>query len=216
MRRFVIALVALAATLLVGLPAASAQTTKATLGGGSGIVVGGDYLCSLTTIGRDGQGRLVGFTAAHCGGPGSSVHAEALPSAGRVGTVVRTNPLLDYAVIQFDESRVTPTRTVGGTTITDVGAPAPFPELVCKQGRTTGHTCGVNLFVDSVFAEQYGFVCITEGDSGGPITSGTRLIGLVSAYFVIPCAGPHVSINMDAILAESNFTGGVGAGFRPI
>lgn len=38
------------------------------LGGGVGIVVDGRY-CTLTTIGHDKTGELVGFTASHCGGP---------------------------------------------------------------------------------------------------------------------------------------------------
>ncbi|GGC52045.1 serine protease [Hoyosella rhizosphaerae] len=216
MKRIVVATIAIVAALIAGIPAAQANPSRTVLGGGSGIIVGGDFLCSLTTIGRDNAGRLVGFTAGHCGPPGSSVHAEEATTLGAVGTIVRVNPALDYAVIQFDESRVSPTRTVGNTTITGVAGPAPFPEFVCKEGRSTGHTCGVNLFVDQLFSEQYGFVCITEGDSGGPITSGNNVIGIVSAYFFIPCIGPHVSINMDAVVADANFAGGVGAGFRPI
>ena len=46
------------------------------LGGGSGIVVDGDTFCTLTTIGHDNRGKLVGFTSAHCGGPGHEVAAE--------------------------------------------------------------------------------------------------------------------------------------------
>ena len=42
-----------------------------TLGGGSGIVVDGDAFCTLTTIGHDNRGDLIGFTSAHCGGPGA-------------------------------------------------------------------------------------------------------------------------------------------------
>ena len=44
------------------------------LGGGASIMVAGSY-CTLGTIGHDGSGELVGFTAASCGGPGSPVAA---------------------------------------------------------------------------------------------------------------------------------------------
>ncbi|WP_041451130.1 chymotrypsin family serine protease [Hoyosella subflava] len=216
MKRFLIVSIAVFAALFVSLPAAQAQQARATLGGGSGIVVGGDFLCTLTTIGYDNGGRLVGFTAGHCGGPGAPVTAEATPGAGVVGNIARTNGVLDYAVIVFDPARVNPVRTVGPTTITGTGGPAHFPELVCKQGRSTGHTCGISVFVDPVYNETWGLVCVSEGDSGGPVTRGTQLIGLVSAYFLVPCVGPKISINMEAVLADAFVAGGPGAGFRPI
>ncbi len=46
------------------------------MGGGAGIVVNGGTLCTLTTIGHDKFGDLIGFTSAHCGGPGAQVAAE--------------------------------------------------------------------------------------------------------------------------------------------
>lgn len=216
MKRFLIVSIAVIAALFAGLPAAQAQQVRADLGGGSGIVVGGDFLCTLTTIGYDNAGRLVGFTAAHCGGPGSTVTAEANPAAGVVGTIARTNGALDYAVIQFDPARVNPVRSVGPTTITGTGAPAQFSEWVCKQGRSTGHTCGFSVYVDPVFNETWGLVCVSEGDSGGPVTRGTTLVGMVSAYFLVPCIGPKISINMEAVVADASAAGGPGAGFRPV
>ncbi len=51
------------------------------LGGGSGIVVNGDTLCTLTAIGNDNRGNLIGFTSAHCGGPGAQVAAEGAEAA---------------------------------------------------------------------------------------------------------------------------------------
>src|SRR6476661_3039376 len=43
------------------------------LGGGSGIVVEGDTFCTLTAIGNDNRGNLIGVTSAHCGGPDGSL-----------------------------------------------------------------------------------------------------------------------------------------------
>ncbi len=50
-------------------------------------MVDGHY-CTLTTIGHDKTGELVGFNAAHCGGPGAQVVAEGTDTT--VGTVVAT------------------------------------------------------------------------------------------------------------------------------
>lgn len=57
------------AGVLVTAPAAGAAG-PVVLGGGSGIVVNGESFCTLTTIGNDNRGNLIGFTSAHCGGPG--------------------------------------------------------------------------------------------------------------------------------------------------
>lgn len=79
-----------------------AADDKLLIGGGAGIAVNGD-LCTLTTIGHDSAGNLVGFTSAHCGGPGASVAAE--DAGGAVGSVVAADDGLDYAVIKFDRPR---------------------------------------------------------------------------------------------------------------
>ncbi|MGA8331798.1 MAG: serine protease, partial [Mycobacterium sp.] len=56
----------------VGLPGAAAGADdRVELGGGAGIVINGDTLCTLTTIGTDPKGELMGLTSAHCGGPGA-------------------------------------------------------------------------------------------------------------------------------------------------
>lgn len=60
--------IALAAPLPNSAPAAADELV--TLGGGAGIVVDGETYCTLTSIGTDKTGALVGFTSAHCGGPG--------------------------------------------------------------------------------------------------------------------------------------------------
>lgn len=191
-----------------------------TLGGGSGITLGdggGDIFdCTLTTIGYDNAGRLVGLTAAHCGSPGMTVKAEYDIGAGSVGSIVSVNEMLDYAVIQFDHGKVVPVNRVGNVTITGVGAPAGFPNIACKEGRTTGNTCGI-VWGD-VFGSQETWtqVCVVEGDSGAPLVVGTTLVAMVNAYLLAPCVGPEVGTNIDVILGDMNVRGGPGAGFRPI
>lgn len=202
---------------LLGAGAAQAQPGPAVLGGGSGIIIDSQFECTLTTIGNDAAGRLVGLTAGHCGNAGARVIAEANPALGQVGTFRTSNQDLDYAVIEFDRGKVVPVNRVGNVTITHVADPTGFPNIVCKEGRTTGNTCGVawgDVFETGI--ETWSQMCVIEGDSGAPVVFGTALIGMVNAYLLVPCIGPEVGTNMNAILGDINARGGVGAGFRPI
>ncbi|AHD21383.1 S1 family peptidase [Rhodococcus pyridinivorans] len=218
-RKLVVAIASAVALVGAGSGVAVAAP-PVTLGGGSGITLGDNgqdiFDCTLTTIGNDAAGRLVGLTAAHCGSPGMTVKAEYDLAAGSVGRIVSTNERLDYAVIEFDRSKVVPVNRVGNVTITGLGAPAGFPNIACKEGRTTGNTCGI-VWGD-VFGSQETWtqVCVIEGDSGAPLVVGTTLVAMVNAYLLAPCAGPEVGTNIDVIMADINGRGGPGAGFRPI
>lgn len=207
-----------AAGLSVGTAAAD---DRPVMGGGSGMVVTDPegvpkFNCTLTTIGTDGAGRLVGMTAGHCGQVGDGVMSEAQPDGGIVGRFVSTDDVLDFAIIQFDPNRVIPVNRIGGTTITSMGAPVGFPSIVCKEGRSTGRTCG--WVYGDVFEtrETMTQLCVAEGDSGAPVVIGETLVGMVNAYMLVPCIGPEIGRNMDHIIAELAARGGVGAGFRPI
>ncbi|MGK8523413.1 serine protease [Nocardia asteroides] len=206
-----------AGTALFGAPGAAHAENPSVLGGGSGIVVGGQNICTLTTIGRDAAGRLVGFTAAHCGEANATIVAESNRAAGTVGAVDYTNSDLDYSVIVFDPGMVEPVNQVGGTTITDLGGPAEYGDTVCKEGRTTGRTCGP-AYGDVFTAGNATWTqtCVVEGDSGGPVVVGTTLVGMVNGYLVVPCLGPQLGTDITAVIADANARGGAGAGFRPI
>ncbi|AOW91670.1 peptidase S1 family protein [Rhodococcus sp. WMMA185] len=194
----------------------SAAAPAAVMGGGSGIVVDDELLCSLTTIGHDNAGRLVGLTAGHCGEVGAQVVPEASPESGVVGRFVVSNHNLDYAVIEFDPAKVTPVDSIGRVTITGIGAPASFPQIACKQGRTTGNTCGV-VYGDLLQThETWTQACVIEGDSGAPMVVGTTLVAMVNAYLAAPCIGPEIGTTMSAVIADMNANGGPGAGFQPI
>ncbi|MGN5237026.1 MULTISPECIES: serine protease [unclassified Rhodococcus (in: high G+C Gram-positive bacteria)] len=216
-----LAVVFATAIALVGSGAAVATAAPSVvLGGGSGITLGnGDesmYDCTLTTIGHDAAGRLVGLTAAHCGDPGMTVKSEHNMGAGTLGHIVSTNETLDYAVIEFYGDRVTPVNRIGNVTITGLGTPAGFPNIACKEGRTTGNTCGI-VWGDVFGAQEtWTQVCVIEGDSGAPLVVGTTLVAMVNAYLLAPCVGPEVGTNIDVIMADINARGGAGAGFRPI
>lgn len=217
-RKFVGAAAALTAmTAPFGAPGTAQAAPPSVLGGGSGIVVGGQNICTLTTIGRDSGGRLVGFTAAHCGEANSAIVPESDRDAGTVGTVVYANSDLDYSVIEFDPGKVTPVNHVGGTTITGLGGPARPPDTVCKEGRTTGRTCGAaygDMFTggNSTWTQT----CVVEGDSGAPLVVGTTLVGMVSGYLAVPCLGPELGTDFTAVVADVNARGGAGSGFHPI
>ncbi|MEV6275341.1 S1 family peptidase [Nocardia sp. NPDC051832] len=187
------------------------------VGGGSGIIVDNQAQCTLTTVGYDRSGRLLGLTAGHCGDAGAKVVTEANPNFGVVGRFVYSNPNLDYALIEFTPGRINPVARVGDTTITGIGAPAQFPAVVCKKGRTTGTSCGVvwgNL--RAAHHETWTQMCVLEGDSGAPVLAGSTLVGMVNAYLGVGCLGPEVGTNMAAISADLDARDETGAGFHPI
>lgn len=120
--RCFVAAIAAVLLVLVGCPArAAAADVRIPMGGGAGIVINGDTMCTLTTIGGDAAGELIGFTSAHCGGPGAQVAAEGAENAGVLGTMVAGNDNLDYAVIKFDPAKVTPTANYNGFAINGLG-----------------------------------------------------------------------------------------------
>lgn len=186
-------------TALLGTPAAAAAVP---LGGGSGIAVNG-MLCTLTTIGHDGTGQLIGFTSAHCGGPGAMVAAEGDGSA--VGKVVAANAGLDYAVIKFDPVAVTPIPAADGFPINGIGA-VPLPgqtQWACQQSRATGRTCanvvgsvvidtrppGTETSPEKAQKIQQAtstfdaIECANPGDDGAPVTVGDMLVGMIRGGF---------------------------------
>jgi hypothetical protein len=112
---------------------------KVMLGGGAGIALNGGTLCTLTIIGRDGAGAIVGLTSAHCGTTGAAVAAEG--TADTLGNVVATDDRLDYAVIKFDPAKVAPIPDFDGFAINGLGPEPSVGEWACKQSRANGHVC---------------------------------------------------------------------------
>ncbi|MFI2285477.1 serine protease [Nocardia beijingensis] len=200
-----------------GTAAGVPQLPPPPMGGGSGIAIDDEAECTLTTIGYDAAGRLVGLTAGHCGEPGARVTSVTYPSYGVLGRFVYADHELDYAVIDFDATRVAPARDVGGFRIENLGAPAQFPDIVCKKGRTTGQTCGVawgDMMGDS--RDTWTQMCVLKGDSGAPVVIGSTLVGMVNAYLGMGCLGPEVGTDINAILTDIDARNDIGAGFRPI
>lgn len=194
-------------------PAATAVNDKILLGGGAGIVLNDDRLCTLTAIGHDDAGRLVGFTAAHCGGPGSPVVAEGAEDHGPVGTVAAADDGLDYAVIEFDPDKVAPIRDFEGFAINDIG-PQPG-DAGCKLGRATGLNC---WDAESAAVDAEGNEWWLPGDDGAPVTVDDQLVGMVrdGSVPVPPLAQPASQVEpFSVILDDVNAKGGPGSGFSP-
>ena len=197
-----------------------------TLGGGSGLVVNGDTLCTLTAIGTDRSGNLIGFTSAHCGGPGAVVASESEQDAGLVGTMVAGNDMLDYAVIKFDPAKVTPVANFNGFVISGIGPDPAFGEIACKQGRTTGNSCGVTWGMGQSPGTIVMQVCGQPGDSGAPVTVNNQLVGMIHGAFsdnlpscvikYIPLHTPAVVVSFNAVLGDINAKHRPGAGFSPL
>ena len=218
------AIVALGLALLP-MPTASAAD-PIPLGGGSGLVVNGETLCTLTTIGNDSRGNLIGFTSAHCGGPGAQVAAEGLENAGVVGTMVAGNDALDYAVIQFDPAKVRPVNSVNGFQIDGLGPDPVVGDIACKLGRTTGYSCGVTWGAGSQPGTIVNQVCGQPGDSGAPVTVNNRLVGMIHGAFseglptcvikFIPLHTPAVTMSFNTQLADITAKNRPGSGFVPV
>ncbi|MCV7172646.1 serine protease [Mycobacterium manitobense] len=225
-RRHVLVAV-ITAVLALAAPAAPAQAQgPVVLGGGSGIVVNGESLCTLTAIGNDNRGALVGFTSAHCGGPGATVGVEGAEAAGVVGAMVAGNEALDYAVIEFDPGKVTPTNNVNGFQIDGIGPDPAFGEIACKLGRTTGQSCGVTWGPGEDPGTIVNQVCGQPGDSGAPVTVNNKLVGMIHGAFTeglptcvvqyIPLHTPAVTMSINAQLADIVSKNRPGSGFVPV
>lgn len=216
----------LVATLTMPTAATARAEGLVVLGGGSGIVIDGDTLCTLTAIGNDSRGNLIGFTSAHCGGPGAQVASERAVGTGVAGTMVAGNDGLDYAVIKFDKQKVQPVNTIDGFEIDGLGPDPAFGENACKLGRTTGYSCGVTWGPGEKPGTILNQACGRPGDSGAPVTVNNLLVGMIHGAFsedlptcvvkFIPLHTPAVTISMTAVLGDIDAKNRPGAGFVPV
>ena len=215
-------LVVLAAAAM---PAFASAEELRRVGSGTAIVlsgVGSDTRCTLGVAGYDDQNRMVGLTAAHCGGVGSEVVIEDAPHLGSVGTVVRINSQLDSSVVLFDALKVVPANQTPTIAVNELGSSPRLAQWVCKEGETTGNTCGFSI--GHGFARDYNsisIVCVAEGDSGGPVVAGNRLIGIATDRIpkglpvaMVPCPTLLLSTDFGSIVADLNSNPGFGSGFR--
>ncbi|MFV0495748.1 serine protease [Mycobacterium sp.] len=212
---------------LIFLPARAATADdKVVLGGGAGIMVNTGTYCTLTAIGHDRNGDLIGFSSAHCGGPGAPVAAEGAEGLGQVGTMVAGSDSLDYAVIRFDPAKVTPVAEFNGFVINGIGPDPTFGQVACKQGRSTGNSCGVTWGPGQDPGSIVMQVCGGPGDSGAPVTVNGLLVGMIHGAFsdelptcvtkYIPLHTPAVVMSINTDLDDIAAKNRPGAGFVPI
>ena len=227
--------VAAASVLAAGaaIVAPAAANAALPVGGGTPIVVGGTAGCTLTAAGFDRDNRPVAFTAAHCSeGLHTPVSVQNAPTLGTVGTVEARNEQLDYSVIALDTSKVVPVRQAG---VAGTGGLPATGDTVCKDGMATGHTCGLTWQSDDT--RSWSQMCAGHGDSGGPVTKGDRLVGMISGGDLPPAAGgsigsgemlipscihpaqtpfflPALSVSFEKITGDATARNWPGAGFR--
>ncbi|WP_420093453.1 serine protease [Mycolicibacter kumamotonensis] len=202
------AIVGTAVIASIGLPTSAAAGDQILLGGGAAIVLHDDTLCTLTAMGHDSDGRLIGFTSAHCGGPGSDVVAEGAEERGTVGTVVAADDALGYAVIEFDPVKVKPIADYEGFGIFGIGPPEPEPAnpefagpepapepagptpaateaavpepAAAKQACKLGQGTGLNCYdIGPDGVNTTAEQWWQPGDDGSPITIDNLIVGMV-------------------------------------
>ena len=181
-------------------------------------------LCSLGAVGYDDFGNLVGLTAGHCDpGDGAPVYLGLNHKIGPVGTFAthsatpagQVPPLeLDYAVILLDPAKVHPISTTpNGLRIDHIGPVPRQWNWACKDGQTTGLTCGPVWSADGNRVD--GYIVVAPGDSGSPLVVGTGLVGFTSRFgYVLP---PFMFNGIHRDLADIASQGDViGRGFEPV
>ncbi|GGM47505.1 hypothetical protein GCM10012275_18250 [Longimycelium tulufanense] len=145
--------------------------------------------------GRDGGTAML--TAGHCGRPGEPVFSQAGRQVGEFDRIVSDDLASggqgdDYAVIRLRGRARPEVDDHRGGRVWVSGAVEPVVGMpVCKAGRTTGWTCGtVTETAVRVRSRPIGGeprllqvfmhdACAEAGDSGGPVLSGTRAVGVV-------------------------------------
>ncbi|MCP3821981.1 S1 family peptidase [Streptomyces sp. A3M-1-3] len=172
---------------------AGALRIERTPGKFSKLISGGDAIyatswrCSLGFNVRSGSTYYF-LTAGHCtdGNPPWYTNSSRTTSIGP--TAGSSFPGNDYGLVRYSNTSLSHPGTVGGQDITSA-ANATVGMSVTRRGSTTGthsgSVTGLNATVnygggDVVYGMIRTNVCAEPGDSGGPLYSGTRAIGLTS------------------------------------
>lgn len=161
-------------------------TFRKLLSGGDAIY-GPGFRCSLGFNVRSGNTYYV-LTAGHCteGNPPFYTNSSNTTSIG--ATVGSSFPTNDYGLVRYDNTSLAHDGTVGSVDITSA-ANATVGMSVTRRGSTTGIHSGtvsaLNATVnygggDVVYGMIKTNVCAEPGDSGGPLYSGNKAIGLTS------------------------------------
>ncbi|MFE5487189.1 S1 family peptidase [Streptomyces sp. NPDC056527] len=158
------------------------------------LISGGDavyatsWRCSLGFNVRDSAGNYYFLTAGHCTDGAGTWYSNSGRTTVLGSTSGSSFPTNDYGIVRYTNSSVTKSGTVGSVDITSA-ANATVGMSVTRRGSTTGthsgSVTGLNATVnygggDIVYGMIRTNVCAEPGDSGGPLYSGSRAIGLTS------------------------------------
>ncbi|MFF8600317.1 S1 family peptidase [Streptomyces sp. NPDC015232] len=158
------------------------------------LISGGDAIyasswrCSLGFNVKDSAGNYYFLTAGHCTDGAGTWWSNSSRSTVLGSTAGSSFPTNDYGIVRYTNSSITKSGTVGSVDITSA-ANATVGMSVTRRGSTTGiHSgtvTGLNATVnygggDIVYGMIQTNVCAEPGDSGGPLYSGSRAIGLTS------------------------------------
>ncbi|HEY9375133.1 S1 family peptidase [Streptomyces sp.] len=173
---------------------AGAIRVERTPGKFSKLISGGDAIytsgwrCSLGFNVRDSAGNYYFLTAGHCTDGAGTWYSNSGRTTVLGSTAGSSFPTNDYGIVRYTNTSVTKSGTVGGVDITSA-ANATVGMSVTRRGSTTGthggSVTGLNATVnygggDIVYGMIRTNVCAEPGDSGGPLYSGSRAIGLTS------------------------------------
>ncbi|WP_306330014.1 S1 family peptidase, partial [Streptomyces venezuelae] len=158
------------------------------------LISGGDAIyatswrCSLGFNVRDSAGNYYFLTAGHCTDGAGTWYSNSSRTTVLGTTAGSSFPGNDYGLVRYTNSSVTKSGTVGSVDITSA-ANATVGMSVTRRGSTTGihsgSVTGLNATVnygggDIVSGLIRTNVCAEPGDSGGPLYSGSRAVGLTS------------------------------------
>ncbi|GGT23597.1 S1 family peptidase [Streptomyces atratus] len=156
------------------------------LSGGDAIYAPG-WRCSLGFNVRSGSTYYF-LTAGHCTDGNPPWYTNSSNSTSIGPTVGSSFPTNDYGLVRYDNTSLAHPGTVGSVDITSA-ANATVGMSVTRRGSTTGihggTVTGLNATVnygggDIVYGMIQTNVCAESGDSGGPLYSGSKAIGLTS------------------------------------
>ncbi|MCT4357331.1 S1 family peptidase [Streptomyces sp. Je 1-79] len=155
---------------------------------GGDAVYASSWRCSLGFNVRDSAGNYYFLTAGHCTDGAGTWYSNSGRTTVLGSTSGSSFPTNDYGIVRYTNSSVTKSGTVGSVDITSA-ANATVGMSVTRRGSTTGihsgSVTGLNATVnygggDVVYGMIRTNVCAEPGDSGGPLYSGSRAIGLTS------------------------------------
>ncbi|MCB8903522.1 MULTISPECIES: S1 family peptidase [unclassified Streptomyces] len=173
---------------------ADAIRVERTPGRFSKLISGGDAIyatswrCSLGFNVRDGAGNYYFLTAGHCTDGAGTWYSNSSRTTVLGTTAGSSFPGNDYGLVRYTNTSVTKSGTVGNVDITSA-VNATVGMSVTRRGSTTGthsgSVTGLNATVnygggDIVSGLIRTNVCAEPGDSGGPLYSGSRAVGLTS------------------------------------